>query len=255
MTKSTPKQRRENKPNKVINHEHEQLVSNTIKYVYPDANVINMTTSIHSSDDILISVKKLNKFLQDNNNIIIIFNINTQIVNDFYSNYIQWKKAPTAICQEVKDNIALMIVRGSNVLLYPTSELNTDTMSQVLKSQLKPSVKECLICFHEFVFNEKRVTCCHCQMPMCGECFGTYVKSNSGWCPYCTLHIMYSGLRKMSSESNDLNNMFDAFISKEMMDRINQTNSIVTTCAKPIIDNIFNSIIKTDGSIVVPQIN
>ena len=78
------------------------------------------------------------------------------MLNTFYSNYMELNKIPMAVLEEVKDDIALMIIRGSTILLYPKDKLDVDTIIQVLKRQFKPTVKECVICFHEFIFNEKK---------------------------------------------------------------------------------------------------
>ena len=155
-----------------------------------------MTATIYSSE-------KLSEFTKDDYHIIIVFNINNQTeIKSVYSNYMIWKRVPIVFWEKDIGDIAFMIVRGSSVILYPTSKLgNSDILIEELKSQLKPRVKECLICFHKFVFEERRVSCCHCQMPMCKNCFITYIKNNSGWCPYCTMHLLYYGLGKNSKHS------------------------------------------------------
>ena len=247
MTKLTQQQRRDkNKQckqthNNSDNHEsHEEFISINIKYVYPNVNVINMTPSIQSYTNVISNVKRLNEFTKDDNNIIIIFNINTQMLNTFYSNYMELNKIPMAVLEEVKDDIALMIIRGSTILLYPKDKLDVDTIIQVLKRQFKPTVKECVICFHEFIFNEKRVTCCNCQIPICSECFSTYIKSNSGWCPHCRLHLMYHGLAKLKSNNNMFDDMFDTFVGKEMKTRIQETSAVITAPAKPLLDKFLD---------------
>ena len=54
-------------------------------------------------------------------------------------------------------HIAFMLVRDGKVLLYPTSQIDTlDILIDSLKCILKPRVKDCLICFHEFCFEEKK---------------------------------------------------------------------------------------------------
>ena len=142
------------------------------------------------------------------------------------------KKVPVHTWPKIDDNTIVMLVRSNSAVLAPKAEIgNSDSFNNVLKSYLKPRVKDCLICFHEFIFNEKRVSCCHCQMPMCKNCFITYIKSNSGWCPYCTQHLMYFGLSKTGIQNDDMDDLFDAFVGDEMRTRINQTNAVIRVSA------------------------
>ena len=263
MTKPTQKQRREknkqckqthnNSDNhkshdKSDNHEshvsgHEEFVSSNIKIVYPNVNIINMTDDVfYSTANVISNVEKLNEFTKEDNNIIIVFNINTLMFTNFYSRYMLWKKVPTAVLTTVKDtdNKAFMIVRGGHVILYPTSALDADTMSQILKSQLKLRVKECLICFHELVFNEKRVSCCNCQMPLCEDCFNHYIKENPGWCPYCTQHLMYYGLGKRGFKNDEVDNLFDEFVGEQMRASLIQTPFVRMLPAKPLADKLLS---------------
>ena len=248
MTKQTQQQRREKKKLSKQTHdnsdnheshvsEHEEFVSSNIKYVYPNANVINMTSVIHSSKNVLSNVENLNEFTKDDNNIIIVFNINTPNFTKFYYCYMEWKNVPTSLFPKVKDNIAFLIVRGSNVILYPTPELgNSDVITNTIKYNLKPRVEECLICFHEFVFGEKRVSCCNCHMPMCKECFTHYIKESPGWCPYCTKHLMYYGLGKSCFQDDALYNLFNVFVGEQMRTSIKQTNGVATIPAQHLAD-------------------
>ena len=243
MTKPTQQQRREKKKQCKQTHnnsdnyeshvsEHEEFVSSNIKFVYPNANVINMTSVIHSYENVISNVKKLNEFTKDDNNIIIVFNINTHNFTKFYSCYMSLKKVPVHTWSKIDDDIIVMLVRSNGVVLCPNPELgNSDVIKNALKSYLKPRVKNCLICFHEFIFNERRVSCCHCQVPMCKNCFTTYIKSNSGWCPYCTQHLMYFGLGKNSIQNEDMDSLFDSFVGVEMRNSINQTNAVTSVPA------------------------
>ena len=229
MTKPTQQQRREKKKqthNNSDNYEshvseHEEFVSSNIKYVYPNVNIINMTATTYSSE-------KLSEFTKDDNNIIIVFNINNQTeIKSVYSNYMIWKRVPIVFWEKDIGDIAFMIVRGSSVILYPTSKIgNSDILIEGLKSQLKPRVKECLICFHKFVFEERRVSCCHCQMPLCGDCFSHYIKENPGWCPYCTRHLMFHGVGKGDFENENCGDVFEEFIGEQMRASIKQTNVV-----------------------------
>ena len=248
MTKPTQQQRREKKKQCKQTHnnsdnyeshvsEHEEFVSSNIKFVYPNANVINMTSVIHSYENVISNVKKLNEFTKDDNNIIIVFNINTHNFTKFHSCYMRLKKVSTATWPQINDNIAVMLIRSNGVILCPKPELgNSDVINNALKSYLKPRVKECLICCHEFDFNEKRVSCCHCQMPMCKDCFTIYIKENSGWCPYCTRHLMYFGLGKTCIQNEYMDNLFNAFVGDEMRTRINQTNAVAMIPATHLAD-------------------
>ena len=248
MTKPTQQQRREQKKqckqthNNSDNHEshvseHEEFVSSNIKFVYPNANVINMTSVIHSYENVISNVETLNEFTKDDNNIIIVFNINTHNFTKFHSCYMRLKKVSTVTWPKINDDVAVMLIRSSGVILYPKPELgNSDAINNTLKYLLKPRVKECLICCHEFDFNEKRVSCCHCQMPMCKDCFTIYIKENSGWCPYCTRHLMYFGLGKTCIQNEYMDNLFNAFVGDEMRTRINQTNAVAMIPATHLAD-------------------
>ena len=228
MTKLTQQQRRETKKQctpKIINSDNPEsyndLVFANIKLVYPNVNIINMTATTYSSE-------KLSEFTKDDNNIIIVFNINNQTeIKSVYSNYMIWKRVPIVFWEKDIGDIAFMIVRGSSVILYPTSKIgNSDILIEELKSILKPRVKECLICFHKFVFEERRVSCCHCKMPLCGDCFSHYIKENPGWCPYCTRHLMFHGVGKGDFENENCGDVFEEFIGEQMRASIKQTNAV-----------------------------
>ena len=228
MTKLTQQQRREKKKQCKQTHNnsdnpesYKDLVFANIKLVYPNVNIINMTATTYSS-------KKLSEFTKDDNNIIMVFNINNQTeIKSVYSNYMIWKRVPIVFWEKDIGDIAFMIVRGSSVILYPTSKIgNSDILIEELKSILKPRVKECLICFHKFVFEERRVSCCHCQMPLCGDCFSHYIKENPGWCPYCTRHLMFHGVGKGDFENENCGDVFEEFIGEQMRASIKQTNVV-----------------------------
>ena len=243
MTKPTQQQRREKKKQCKQTHnnsdnykshvsEYEDFVSSNIKSVYPNANVINMTSVIHSYENVISNVKKLSEYTRDDNNIIIVYNINILHFTKFYSCYMSLKKEPVHTWSKIDDDIIVMLVRSNNVILAPKPEIgNSDVFKNVLKSYLKPRVNDCLICFHEFIFNERRVSCCHCQMPMCKKCFITYIKNNSGWCPYCTQHLIYLGLDKTCIQGDDMDVVFNTFVGDEMRTRINQTNAVTSVPA------------------------
>ena len=240
MTKPTQQQRRDKQCKQTHNNsdnyeshvsEHEEFVSSNIKFVYPNANVINMTSAILSYENAISHAKKMIEFTKNDNNIIIVYNINTFNFTKFYSCYISLTHLSAHTCK-IDDNIIVMLVRSNNVILAPKPEIgNSDVFKNVLKSYLKPRVNDCLICFHEFIFNERRVSCCHCQVPMCKNCFTTYIKSNSGWCPYCTQHLMYFGLGKNSIQNKDMDSLFDSFVGVEMRNSINQTNAVTSVPA------------------------
>ena len=248
MTKPTQQQRRENKKqckqthNNSDNHEshvseHEEFVSSNIKYVYPNVNVINMTSAIHSYENVISNVKQLDEYTKDDNHIIIVFNINIDNFTKFHSCYMRLKKVSVATWPTINDNIAVMLIRSNNILVCPKSEINnSDIINNALRSSLKPRVKECLICCHEFDFNEKRVSCCHCRMPMCRECFIIYIKENSGWCPYCTRHIIYYGLDKSFIQDYNIGDLFNKFVGDEMRNCINKGNTVSMISMKHITD-------------------
>ena len=163
--------------------EHEELTSN-IKYVYPNVNIKNMTSAIRSYENVISNTKKLIEFTKDENNIIIAYNINTPHFTNFYYCYMSLKHVPTNAWHKIDDEIIVMLIRSNSLVLVPKAETtNSDSFNIVLKSYLKQRVKDCLICFHEFIFNEKRVSCCHCHMPMCKNCFITYIKKQLGLVP------------------------------------------------------------------------
>ena len=234
MTKPTQQQRRDKKKqthNNSESHvsEYEDFVSSNIKSVYPNVNIINMTSAIHSYDNVISNAKKLIDFIKDDNNIIIVYNINTLNFTKFRSYYMSSKKVPVHTWPNITDNVAIMLIRSNNVALFSKAEIcNSDSFNNVLKSYFKPCVKDCLICFHEFIFNEKRVSCCHCQMPMCKNCFITYIKNNSGWCPYCTMHLLYYGLGKNSIQIDGMDDLFDSFVGDKMRNSINHTNAVTS---------------------------
>ena len=60
MTKLTQQQRREKKKQCKQTHvsEHDEFVLSNIKFVYPNANVINMTDAIHSYENVISHAKK-----------------------------------------------------------------------------------------------------------------------------------------------------------------------------------------------------
>ena len=238
MTKLTQQQRREKKKQCKQTHvsEHDEFVSSNIKFVYPNANVINMTDAIHSYENVISHAKKMIEFTKNDNNIIIVYNINTLNFTKFYSCYMSLTNASAHTCK-IDDNIIVMLVRSDGVVLASKAKIgNSDSFNDMLKSYLKPRVNDCLICFHEFIFAEKRVSCCHCRMPMCKNCFITYIKNNSGWCPYCTQHLMYFGLSKTGTQNDDMDAVFDAFVGDEMRTRINQTNAVTSVSASYIAE-------------------
>ena len=106
-----------------------------------------------------------------------------------------FKKVPNICWVKDEGHIAFMVVRSGITLLYPTFQIGSpDILIPQLKCILKPHIKDCLICFHEFVFEEKRVSCCHCQMPICKKCFRHYIIENPGWCPVCMQHLIFYGI-------------------------------------------------------------
>ena len=68
-------------------------------------------------------------------------------------------------------------------------------------------------------------------MPMFKNCFTTYITNNSGWCPYCTQHLMYFGLGKNSIQNEDMDSLFDSFVGDEMRNSLNQTNAVTSVPA------------------------
>ena len=136
---------------------------------------------------------------------------------------------PVHTWPKIDDDIIVMLVRSNGVVICPNPELgNYDVIKNALKTYLKPRVKDCLICFHEFTFNEKKVSCCHCHMPICKNCFITYIKNNSGWCPYCTQHLIYLGLGKNSIQIDGMDDLFDSFVGDKMRNSINHTNAVTS---------------------------
>ena len=205
------------------------IMCQAIKKKNPNVNVINITLAY---ENVISNVEKLSEFTKDDNNIIIINNNNTINFTKFYSYYMDLHKVPSHAWSKIDDNIIVMLVRSNAVILAQKPETyNCEDFKNALKSYLKPRVKDCLICFHNFPFKEKRVTCCHCQMPMCHNCFITYIKNNSGWCPYCRQHLLFVGLGKTSMQNEDMDVAFDAFVGDEMRTRINQSNAVIRVSA------------------------
>ena len=85
MTKPTQQQRREKNKHCKQTHvcEHDEFVSSNINYVYPNANVINMTSAIYSYENVIRNVKQLDEYTKDDNNTIIVFNINIVFLLNF----------------------------------------------------------------------------------------------------------------------------------------------------------------------------
>ena len=238
MTKLTQQQRREQKTHNNLNNrdvsEHNNYMSSNIKNIYPNVNVIFI---ILAYENVISNIKKLYEFTKDDNNIIIINNNNTIHFTKFYSYYMDLHKVPSHAWSKIDDNISVMLVRGTAIILAQKSEIyNCELFNNTLKSSLKLRVKECLICFHNFFFKEKRVTCCHCMMPICHNCFITYIKNNSGWCPYCRQHLLFNGLGKTSMQSDDIGDIFDAFVGDEMRTRINQNDAITSVPASYLME-------------------
>ena len=121
MTKLTQQQRREKKKhnNSDNNELHEEYVSSNIKFVYPNANVINMTSAIHSYENVISNAKKLIEFTKDDNNIIMAYNINTLNFTKFYSCYMSLKNVPVHTWPKIDDDCIVMLVRSSGVVLAP----------------------------------------------------------------------------------------------------------------------------------------
>ena len=244
MTKLTQQQRRDKKKQCKQTHnnseshvsEYEDFVSSNIKSVYPNANLINMTSAIHSCEKVICNVKKLIEFTRDDNNIIIIYNINTLHFTNFYSCYMTLKNVPVYVWSKINDDSIVLLFRSSGIILAPKPEIcNSEEFKNSIKKQLKSHVKDCLICLHVFPFEEKRVTCCHCRMPMCKKCFIIYIKHNSGWCPYCRQHLLFKGLGKTDIQNGDMDIIFDEFIGHEMRICINQTNAVNSVDASYLI--------------------
>ena len=119
-----------------------------------------------------------------------------------------------------------MVVRSSKIMLCPTSHIDkSNILIEELKCILKPETKDCLICFHKFYFEEKRVSCSNCQMPMCKKCFAQYIESNPGWCPYCTRHLVFRGVGK--DDFSEYGELFEEFISQETFASIIDSNGSV----------------------------
>ena len=234
MTKLTQQQRRDKKKqthNNFESHvsEYEDFVSSNIKSVYPNVNIINMTSDIELSENVCSNTKKLVEFTKDDNNIIAVYNINTINFTNFYSCYMTLTDMPSYTWPKINVDCVVMLVRSNGVILVPKpTAINSETFKDGLKSYLKPRIKECHICFHKFIFKEKKVSCCNCQMPICRDCFSTYIKNNSGWCPWCTKHLIFIGLSKTSSMRNEyMKGVFNKFIGDEMIDILTKTNVII----------------------------
>ena len=197
MTKPTQQQSTLKMINSKNQELYKDLVYENIKSVYPDVNIINMTYAIHSYKNVISNVKQMNELTKHDNNIIIVFNINTLNFTKFHSRYMRLNKVSSITWPKIDDDVAVMLIRSIAVILYSKPVLiNSDVINNTLKGQLKPYVNECLICCNEFDVDDKRVTCCHCMMPMCKDCFMIYIKENPGWCPYCTQHLIYHGKSK-----------------------------------------------------------
>ena len=188
-----------------------------------------MTLAIQSFSNVISNAKKLIDYTKDDNNIIMAYNINTLNFAKFYSCYMSLKNVPVHTWPKINENCLVMLVRSNGVILVPKPTAdNSETFKDGLKSYLKPRIKECHICFHKFIFKEKKVSCCNCQMPICRDCFSSYIKINSGWCPWCTKHLIFIGLSKTSSMRNEyMAGVFNKFIGDEMIDILTKTNVII----------------------------
>ena len=103
-----------------------------------------MTSVIHSCEKVICNAKKLIEFTRDDNNIIIIYNINTLNFTNFYSCYISLMHLSAPACK-IDDNFIVMLVRSNGVVLCPKPELgNSESLKNALKTYLKP-IKNLLI--------------------------------------------------------------------------------------------------------------
>ena len=140
-------------------YEYEGIVTDSIKQVYPNAKVINMTAVIQASYNFNTNAKQLLEYTKDDNNFIVVYNFNTNQLNKFHSMYMTLKRVPLTAIHPVLNHIAVVLVRGETVTQILKSELiNSNSIIRLLKTILKPVIKECSICYKEFDLGEKRLS-------------------------------------------------------------------------------------------------
>ena len=212
MTKLTQKQRRDAKKKLYVNISellYKDALFDNVKLIYPNINIITLTETNDLSN-------KIAEYTVDDNNIVFIFNNNNQInIKTVYSDFMILKEVPTNFWIKYIGHIAFMVIRSSAVMLCPASYIDkSNILIEELKSLFKPMTKDCLICFHKFYFEEQRFCCCNCRMPMCIKCLEQYLESNSGWCPYCTRHLVIKDVGK--DDFSEYGELFEMFIRQEM---------------------------------------
>jgi hypothetical protein len=219
MTKQSQKQRRENKKDKInetiqpvqtIVIKHDERLISKINEVYPSVDIIDMTEDVFTNKK--ISVKKLDALAKDENKFIVVFNCGSKVLHSFLVSYLELKNVPTRVYLKITDEVAFLLVRSSSIQVFSAD----DDITTCLKTIFKPSIKECLICFYEFIHEEKRVSCCNCRAPLCTKCFEKYITENPGWCVQCRQHMIFPEWRQPDQPDNEENAIINAFVAEQM---------------------------------------
>jgi len=234
MGKLTQKQRRElnNRQNLNDKTEHYDLTYNEnnnetytmanlnkhILSLYPDVRIVNISNTLYTNNRISKQVKQIDDLTRDDNNFIVIENRDHKHLEKLVRAYLLNKKAPMKLSTYQFIKTAFVLFRSANFIMCPKCEMNNDhEVFKMLKTHFKQSPKECMLCYKEFEHNEKKVTCCNCKTPICSKCFFLYLKSgNSGWCPFCTQHMMFYGLTKMDTSCEVINDLYDEYVCDKL---------------------------------------
>jgi archaellum biogenesis ATPase FlaH len=91
----------------------EELTYN-INHLYPDVNVIDMTTDIYTADNedkYNNNLKKIKDLSADSNNFVIIFNINTITLSRFFDTLMVQRKVPKRAYENVTDDDDFLLFR------------------------------------------------------------------------------------------------------------------------------------------------
>jgi hypothetical protein len=210
-----------------------------INHLYPDVNVIDMTTDIYIADDedkYNNNLKKLDELTLDINNFVIIFNINPLILSRFYALRMAKLSIPTRGYENVTDDDELIVFRNAKALVCPKETENDEKLMKLLKTLFREQVfNDCMICFCEFEAREKRVYCVNCNNQICQNCISKYLPTNAGWCPCCRQHLLFEDLK----QPDETDYKFNSFLRK-CLRRLIKNNPYVQRVAGEHVLECFN---------------